>query len=578
MSIRERLEQAYENAAFGADETWSSGFHSLQRPNMDLLLRERQIKDAFDGVPHPRAVNDCIPGSKLATYFDYSYSPSRELSYAGNFIHHDCAPQSLEHDISKDPWMSEIVEHNLMEHLTPIEADRKSFQTKPQLESPFLKVGYFLEHFIRIALDSKAVKRLWETNNLDKRSFMYCTPSPRPGKSLVVYKPPMGEVLVREHDNDSLSLEDTKKAYEKDENHLKLVESSWKQHQEQQEIHSNETQTIACTNDSSQSKRLYSAVLQGYSSNKDAPPPPECQMTILKRTVPKKDRTVDSTSNIEKKKPESSTKSAEYVPVWRQSEQTKALKVSNQTTLVRSTPAFTPTTSSEGVASSSRVLAAASHLIPQINAARLLASAFVSASQVGAVSPLAPQSLLRLCHPALVRRPIQNAVTTRQAIPRRAASNILAQNQFQPSTSHQRTFKPKAKTKRHIGCLKKINPSATGTVKKNTKVDVGTNNHASRNGATSGDVERELDELVLRVVEFVLSEPESENVFPVTGSLSDELERQALEQYSNSNDNVFQELERQAVEEYEGCSENCKSPPNCKGLFGGFFNINFFIL
>ncbi|VEN47266.1 unnamed protein product [Callosobruchus maculatus] len=556
MSIRERLKVAYENAAFGADKTWSSGFHSLEKPHMDLLLRESQIQDTLDGVPTPRTVNEAIPHSKLAMYFDYPYNNSRELSYAADFRQPDCVPMCFKHDVFKEPWMCDAVEYHCryyMECFNRGDVAKKSFAAKPPLESPFLKVGHFPEYFIKIGLNSKAVRRLWDTKNPDTRSFMYRTPSPCPDRSLILYKPPMGEVVCREHDNENLTFLDTTKAYEKDETHLRLVEASLKQHQDQQKVNCTETQAIACTSDSSQSKRLYSAVLQGYSTNKNAAPPAEGQMTILKRTVPKNDRTVQvdstgSSTELDKKKEQ------EQIPVWRQNRQAT-------NTLVRSLP----------ISVSSEVVPTANHLIPQLNAARLLANALVH-------PPLAPQNLLHLCHPVLIRRPIHNAVASRPP--------LLAQNHFQASTSHH-MFKPKAKTKPQTGSLKRTNPSgatSSGTVRKNMKVETPSNNNqaSSRNEGSFVDIDQELDELVLRVVDVVLREPdpepEPENVFPVTGSLSDELERQALEQYTGSNDNVFQELERQAVEEYDCCSENCKSPPNCKALFGGFFNFNFFIL
>lgn len=42
---------------------------------------------------------------------------------------------------------------------------------------------------------------------------------------------------------------------------------------------------------------------------------------------------------------------------------------------------------------------------------------------------------------------------------------------------------------------------------------------------------------------------------PVSASISEELELQALEQYSNSNENFYQELERQAAEQYASSPE-----------------------
>ncbi|XP_057654496.1 uncharacterized protein LOC130892842 [Diorhabda carinulata] len=62
---------------------------------------------------------------------------------------------------------------------------------------------------------------------------------------------------------------------------------------------------------------------------------------------------------------------------------------------------------------------------------------------------------------------------------------------------------------------------------------------------------KELDELAMRMINSVLDDPITDPIVPITESHSEELERQALEQYNNSNDNVFQDLERQAAEEYD---------------------------
>nr|CAH7769346.1 unnamed protein product [Callosobruchus chinensis] len=528
MSIRERLKVAYENAAYGADKTWSSGFHGLQKPNMDLLMRESQIQDSFDGMTSPRTVHESIPNSKLATYFDYPYNTSRELSYAPDFRQLDCAPMCFKHDIFKEPWMYDAVEYHCRYYME-CDASKKSFTT---FESPFLKVCRFSDYFIKLGLNSKAVRRLWDAKNVDTRSFMYRTPSPRPDRSLVLYKPPMGEVVYREHDNECLSFADSKKAYDQDETHLRLVEASLKQLQDQQKINSTETQAVASASDGSQSKRLYSAVLQGCSStNKNVAPPAEGQMTILKRTVSKNDRTVQVSSELDKKEPEQLVQ----IPVWRRSRQ-----VTN--TLIHNSHALT-----------------VNHLIPQLNAARLLASALASTPQhqLGSVPPIAVRQRLTLVAILLIQRTFQPLIVGRPVAP------LLTQNQFQASTSYH-MFKPRARTKLQARSLKKTNPSG-GTVKRNLKIEA-----PSINNRTSVDVDQALDELVLRIIDVVLGEPdlnpEPGQVFPVTGSLFDDLER------------MLQELERQAVEQYEGCSENCQNPPNRKALFGGFFNFNFFIL
>lgn len=60
-----------------------------------------------------------------------------------------------------------------------------------------------------------------------------------------------------------------------------------------------------------------------------------------------------------------------------------------------------------------------------------------------------------------------------------------------------------------------------------------------------------------------------DNLSSSTSLSSDDLEKQALEQYSASNESFYRELEQQAAEQYEE-SGNYTSPPNDRIFFGGF--------
>lgn len=69
---------------------------------------------------------------------------------------------------------------------------------------------------------------------------------------------------------------------------------------------------------------------------------------------------------------------------------------------------------------------------------------------------------------------------------------------------------------------------------------------------------------------FSSDSEESHTLLPIAATVSEELERQALEQYQPSDDNFYQDLERQAEEQYDGDhSENWKGPPNRDLFFGG---------
>ncbi|KAF5279664.1 hypothetical protein FQA39_LY18248 [Lamprigera yunnana] len=68
---------------------------------------------------------------------------------------------------------------------------------------------------------------------------------------------------------------------------------------------------------------------------------------------------------------------------------------------------------------------------------------------------------------------------------------------------------------------------------------------------------------------------ESHTALPITTALSEDLERQALEQYQNSNENFYQELERQAEEQYDDEDpENLLRPPYPRQYIGGLIILN----
>lgn len=77
-------------------------------------------------------------------------------------------------------------------------------------------------------------------------------------------------------------------------------------------------------------------------------------------------------------------------------------------------------------------------------------------------------------------------------------------------------------------------------------------------------VKSDFEEVVSKTVNILFEEE-----VPVTSTVSEELEIQALEQYCSSTDNVYQELERQAAEQYDELSENLRGPPTHDLLFGG---------
>ncbi|KAF7274370.1 hypothetical protein GWI33_012956, partial [Rhynchophorus ferrugineus] len=79
----------------------------------------------------------------------------------------------------------------------------------------------------------------------------------------------------------------------------------------------------------------------------------------------------------------------------------------------------------------------------------------------------------------------------------------------------------------------------------------------------------DFDNIAVKTVHAILDDPEP--FVPVADSVSDDLELQALEQYSASSDNMLSDLERQAAEQYDVSSENWLRPPrNDEMFFGGW--------
>lgn len=162
----------------------------------------------------------------------------------------------------------------------------------------------------------------------------------------------------------------------------------------------------------------------------------------------------------------------------------------------------------------------------------------------------------------------------------------ITQNQFkinQPQKTDTPGFKQKAKTKtenvqgkkdaKTSGLISLVNVRKISDISSCSSC-----NSTSKQDTTNGDSYEDLEKLVLRAIDMVLEDSITDPIVQVTESSSERLERQALEEYHSSYDNVFLELERQAAEEYEDCSENFKGPPNLKVLFGGFFiQCHFFI-
>ncbi|XP_045483386.1 uncharacterized protein LOC123688771 isoform X2 [Harmonia axyridis] len=168
-------------------------------------------------------------------------------------------------------------------------------------------------------------------------------------------------------------------------------------------------------------------------------------------------------------------------------------------------------------------------------------------------------------------------------VPQTTWMGPASQQQPTPSTSqyfvdNRLKPKPKKTTQPQISILKSKVRKAQGESSASTETtDSDALRKSLRENSNSSCVEAsppqlsnklkaksDFDEMVSKTVNILFEEE-----VPVTSTISEELEIQALEQYCNSTDNVYRELERQAAEQYDGLSENLRGPPTHDLLFGG---------
>lgn len=640
MSIRERLKSAYENVAHGADKTWSNESYALQKLNLDLYTKESQLQQQINVDLRPRTVRDCIPNSKLAKYSNYEYNDSRELSYTANDFRQ--APSlfftdEFKNDTEKEPWMLEEVD-NFYKWYTVYQMNvykQENLQNDTcksnsvLYESPFFRINSLSEYLLKLQLSKDGVRKLWDVRNYESKSFMYRSLQSIKGeKSLIVYKSPGGQFFVSEYDDLTKELKEDYYEWFKDDfdyqndlDHLNILSNSFKKQTEK-----DEHQLLENTTDTSHQRRLYSAVLQGFSTNKITPQTNEGQMTILRRNVNKGDKNTNeklgSFSEVGKKKIDESISKQEY----------------NNTVLDKNDCKFScdsksvqTTSSLNEIGVNSTIFSTASkansyNYQQDTNIQNRLYSNSTFLPNIAPIIPNQPlasryrqnyipnnyhypsfymfiqnsfqqQNFLQppFYNPLLMQRTVPTSYE--RTVPQRTlhlpvapqyvvpTSNFISQSQYTPSNFQRfdnQVFKPKVKTKVEVLPNKRMRlgnamPSSNNIKKNNdysscSSFKTGLVMSSNASSQEPPPVNNEIDDLVSRTVDLVLEDGKIEKIVPVSGSLSEELERQALEQYNNSDDNVYQELERQAAEEYENSSENCKNPPNCRFLFGGFLN------
>lgn len=562
MSIQERLKIAYENVAYSADKTWKTEYFHTQKSHMDLFLRETELQHPTSLELRPRTVRDSIPESKLAKYSDYEYNYSRELSY-NNGNYYNNYPFSLELNSEEEPWMAKEVDHLFELYCSgedcPNNVNRIGNTTT--FESPFLSTHSLSEYFLKLQITNSQVKKLWNVQIFDPDSSF------------------LSEYHSKNHD------------MKNDHHHHHIRIENFNLFSKQFE--KGKIRTII-DNNSSQNKRLYSAVLQGYSETKTPSSPEKNKMTILNRNFTKNgmelgraisDLGAENCPSTSKPEGGSTNQNFKYPKTPKHCNMTYFKTVSKNICSV-----YPP---SYKFSNLSRHMSTKFAPPPSIaNPSHRMRQSFTpSSSQYPSIYMLVRNSLQNnllqpIYNPMVFHRNTQ--VNNERSIPQKI--HLSEKKTFSPAQKNNILGKLSSKTESSpfsVKTRKKVKNLPEKTVDKPSGlisiVKVRTNlsscsscNSTSKRDQTNDSLYDEVEKVMLRSIDMLLKDSQSEIIVPIAESSSERLERQALEQYQSSCENFFLDLERQAAEEYEElethkASENVNNPPNIKVFFGGFF-------
>ncbi|XP_072387228.1 uncharacterized protein [Diabrotica undecimpunctata] len=581
MSIRELLKIAHENVVYCADHTWSNGFSCYQETNMNLLLRETGLTEPNYVGLRPRTVKDCIPNSKLAKYSDYEYHDSRELSYRLEDFKKTSCEYDFSGEVTKEPWMLKEVDEYFKYYTdfykTPDSKEEiqktNRFKYLTNFELPFMKCNSLAEYFLKHQITKDSTKKLWDVESLDSKMIMFRTlRSFCDQRSVLVYKSPAGRFYVSECDDVSSELKEDYYEWLK---HDVNGESNIHLSSLNEEVRGDTV--FDADVESMQNRRLYSAVLQGFSSNK-IPTTQQNPLPLLGRSLS------DSSENTMEKL-------GSTINFCKRKVDSDDTFKNNKFFSNCSAPAVS-STGVDGVSSFQNEKVSPVNAVPQ--------HTFCTFSQPIRYRPSYNPSSYQFppfymfVHNTLQQtyvQPVYNPIYLHRSVPVSMDRNILhancshTQSQYfscKYTTNIQKTksgiCKSRSKRKYYLrkNKIALLKCSFTREDKRLNKIySMPT---VTDSDCSLGEVYKDTDELVSKIINLVLDDSLPDCSVPVSKSHSDELERQALEQYNNSDENVFQDLERQAAEEYEDNSENYSSPPNCRLLFGGLYKkLNYYV-
>ncbi|XP_030756570.1 uncharacterized protein LOC115882550 [Sitophilus oryzae] len=550
-----QLRTAFQNVSFCADTTWSVDQGPFQRANMGLYLKERQAQfkaSRWERIS-PRTVRDCIPESKLARYANFEYDEARELSYTPAVTRYERLYQTFSGEEVNEPWMLEEIDDLLIgflcykEHKEDTDSCNENHDNLPcnngfcelSYESPFLNASTFEEMALKLKIKCQSTKMIW-----DVKCFPYFGWQPLTRiKNLDLFKSPISQFFASESSgtNDACSwtrvpandystvthLEDLAQGFKQPNEAIlkKNKASSWL-----------ETNTEE-TNDLSPHKRLYSAVLQG-TSHTAGPSQRSTSVQFSTSKLLEASSTTDSFTETPSRPPHTTTENFQKVATesyWYQSQNYQYYHAKTST----QPPVFTGyqyLPQNIGAGFYSRPL-----FVPNPGLLSFRHTAYFPHLVLQNPAPYPPPTFLGYSRPVVLpQRPQVVLPPSSWFIQQSMKASVgFLTNRNHPQTSSYQYRPPKPKPP----------PLPLKSVE-------------------SPSVMQDLENIVAKTVGAILDD--QDEIVPVANSVSDDLELQALEQYSPSSDNVFSELERQATEQYE-TPENWTSPPKGNSTaFGGF--------
>ncbi|CAG9764728.1 unnamed protein product [Ceutorhynchus assimilis] len=583
MSNDDRLNEALKNVAIHADPTWKyRDYDPLQQTNMNLHLTARHLNVQYSKWTKlvPRTVRDSIPQSKLAKYGNYEYDEAREMSYTSSVNKYDRLNDTFDKDDADEPWMMEEIDDLVASYLSyNSSAESICYKNKHRklpcsknlceksFQSPFLEATSFDEMVLKLHITSPYIKKLWEPFYYPQYQPKYVTQSK--SKKLILFSSTACRLFssVETEIENSDWLEEIT-ADKEGSISMDLIEQF---NISESVFFKNHSQPSISSppKDDSPSKRSYSAVLQGGPINQQ----------------PQNDVATCSTSYAFP--PLKAAKNIEKICEWpylndKNLELAKRNEVLMETLTNKqhkSTSANIPATTNTLEIQRPKTTTTFPMSYPNYQYLTRQQQANFINPRLYSTNYISNTNVLNFRQTSYYPLLLHNAAVPYQQPFRPHYRQNVIYPQIRPQLllpNQNLLLQPKQTI--HILPRPPVASPSYNNFRNTSRYNL---RPITPNNKLPMKDEKlfmpHIESIVTKTVNAVLEEPEP--LLPLTETSSDELERQALEQYIPSSTDLFDELERQAIEEYDEdeTSENWNSPPKYPNIaFGGCTRVKLF--